>query len=125
METILCPNCQEENEIERIYCKNCNYPIGTNATTDPVQSAIAEGTGIGKGIKSPKKLIIVIGMWLLFGVFAVVYLFLATMTLADNLLNPMGILLTVLAIIFLAIAIFTTINYGKYRKKLETEKEEE
>jgi hypothetical protein len=125
METILCPNCQEENEIERICCRNCNYPIGTNSTTDPVQSALAEGSMIGKGIKSPKKFIIIIGMWVLFGIFGFVYLFLAILTLKDDLLNPIAIGIGFLGIIFLLFSIFSTKNYLKYKKEFNKMDKEE
>ena len=68
MVNTLCPNCLKVNNQTDIYCKYCNYSLRGTINLDPVQSAQTEGKTLGIGIFNPNRLIIVIGIWILFGI---------------------------------------------------------
>jgi len=88
---------------------------------DPFKSAIIEATVIGSAIKRPKKLIVVIGMWILLGVYAIDYLFTAIASFSDASFDfsaiIFGLVFGLIGIFFLILATLSTRNYLRYKKE--------
>lgn len=64
---VVCPKCLLANATTAAFCADCGAPIGMVATIDPIQHIQAEGFAYRSAVEGPPKLIIVIGMWLIFG----------------------------------------------------------
>jgi ABC-type glucose/galactose transport system permease subunit len=112
-EKILCPSCMSENTPQEIFCSNCNMPIGQSATIDPVASAISEGLSISDAVREPGKLIIVIGMWIFYGVPIIAYL----ITIIGTLDISTFIIFGGLIVFCLILPILTTRNFIIKKKK--------
>jgi hypothetical protein len=65
-ESIICPSCQAVNRRFEAFCRQCGAPIGATATLDPLNVIRAETQLYDKVLESRPKLIVVIGVWLLF-----------------------------------------------------------
>jgi hypothetical protein len=48
------------------FCHRCGTPIGTTATLDPLHVIQAEGHLLRKAIEGRPKLVVLVGVWLLF-----------------------------------------------------------
>jgi len=69
---VICPKCLLSNSTTAAFCAECGAPIGMIATTDPIQHIHAEGFAYRAAVDGPPSRIVLIGMWLLFGPFALV-----------------------------------------------------
>jgi hypothetical protein len=125
IDKILCPSCLTENDPKDVFCSKCNASIGQQATIDPVTSAISEGRAMTDAIRQPKKLIIVIGMWLFYGTAIAVYLIILIGTQYKDIIDfgifnawPFVIFGT-LILFCLFFPILTTRNYLRYKKSLK------
>jgi hypothetical protein len=119
---ILCPSCLTENNPNDNYCCKCNASIGQQSTIDPVLSAVAEGRAISEAIREPHKLIVVIGIWMLFGAELLAWAIIFYGTVITDLFNfgdfniiPF-ILFAVFTFIYLYFCILTTRNYLRYKR---------
>ena len=65
-EGVLCPKCLLSNSPAAAFCSDCGAPIGIVSAIDPIQHIYAEGFAYRSAVDGPPKLIIVIGMWLMF-----------------------------------------------------------
>jgi len=63
---ILCPSCLTLNETHAASCAKCGAPIGVAATLDPLQQIHAEGFGFRSAAEGPPRLIVLIGIWMIF-----------------------------------------------------------
>ena len=63
----LCRTCLEPNEPGATFCKDCGAPLSSYAATGPFESLLTEGHLYRQAAEHPRKLIILIGMWLIFG----------------------------------------------------------
>lgn len=61
----LCPRCLKPVLADSTFCGHCGAPLTPHATTDPVQSILAEGFAVRNATARPHKPIVLIGMWLL------------------------------------------------------------
>ena len=64
---VICPKCLLSNSTTAAFCADCGAPIGMVAAVDPIQQIQAEGFAYRSAVDGPPKLIILLGMWLLFG----------------------------------------------------------
>ena len=64
--TFVCFSCMQPNEYGRQFCKFCNAPISQTTSNDPLQIAYGEGLAYRKAIEGKPKLIVVIGVWIIF-----------------------------------------------------------
>ena len=118
IDKVVCQSCLHENKPGAAFCEKCNAPVGQHATTDPVQSAIAEGRSLSDGINRPVKLIIVIGIWLLFVPYVFIYLTIASVSIRDgDIFNPFAIGFGLLGIAFGFLIVKTTRNYLKLKQR--------
>lgn len=64
----LCLVCLEPNEPGTNFCWNCRAPLSSYAAIGPFESIFAEGFIYRAAVERPSRLIVVIGLWVLFGV---------------------------------------------------------
>ena len=125
----LCPNCLAVNEPLAHFCRECGTPMTSHAEIDPLGQIYAIGDTCWKATRGRSSLIVLIGMWLIFGtplvVLSIVLLMLLMAMTSDEILGLLpqplfgGILkmLVILGIcgIYVAILIKTTKNYLRRR----------
>lgn len=63
---IVCPSCLLSNHPASPFCADCGAPIGNYAAIDPIQRIYAEGFAYRSAVTGPPKVIILVGMWLVF-----------------------------------------------------------
>lgn len=63
----VCPRCLEPIPLGAHFCNRCSTPLTFHATTGPYESIFAEGFAYREASSNPRKPIILIGMWLLWG----------------------------------------------------------
>jgi hypothetical protein len=66
-ERVLCPKCLLSNTPSAAFCADCGAPIGMVSTVDPMQLIQAEGFAYRSAVDGPPKLIVLLGMWVIFG----------------------------------------------------------
>lgn len=69
---VVCPKCLRSNTTTAAFCADCGAPIGMVANVDPIQHIHAEGFAYRSAVDGPPKLIILVGMWVLFGPMALI-----------------------------------------------------
>jgi hypothetical protein len=128
----LCPRCLEPIPLGANFCNRCSTPLTFHAATGPYESVFAEGFAYREAANNPRKPIILIGMWLLWGPGFLVSLCmfgfaLVTCQEARNIFEALAMLLVTGACLwFTATLLFrTTKNYYRIRDESEPEEEAE
>ncbi len=105
----LCLNCVFPNETEAHFCANCGAPLSSYAATGPFERIFAEGHVYRQAVEQPRSLVVVVGIWVIFGVPAL----LGVALLSFGRDNGFGSVLfgAVLLPISLVIIVKTTQNY--------------
>lgn len=67
VEKVTCPKCLLANSPRAAFCVDCGAPIGMVAAVDPLQHIYAEGFAYRSAVEGPPNLIVLAGMWLIFG----------------------------------------------------------
>ena len=68
----LYPSCLALNRPGTQLCSNCGAPLSSYATTAPFVSLFAEGHAYRQAVEKPRNWIVLLGMWLLFGLSATI-----------------------------------------------------
>jgi hypothetical protein len=63
----LCIRCMMPNEPSAHFCAECGAPLTSYASTGPFESIFAEGAVYREAAARPRKLIVVAGVWMIFG----------------------------------------------------------
>ena len=66
----LCVGCMAPNEPGAHFCVKCGAPLSSYAATAPFESVFAEGHVYRSAAERPQKLVVVLGIWLIFGMMA-------------------------------------------------------
>jgi len=66
----LCLNCLAPNSQLANFCHDCGAPLSSFAATGPIESVFAEGHVYRQAVESPRSWIVVVGVWVLFGMMA-------------------------------------------------------
>jgi hypothetical protein len=66
----LCISCLAPNEPLDHFCAKCGAPLSSYASTGFLESAFAEGAVYRAAAERPRILIVVLGIWLIFGMAA-------------------------------------------------------
>jgi len=66
----LCLNCLFPNEAATHFCVECGAPLTSYAATGPFEHLFAEGHAYRQAAERPRRLIVVLGIWLIFGMLA-------------------------------------------------------
>jgi hypothetical protein len=64
----LCVSCMAPNEPSAHFCAKCGAPLSSYASTGPFESVFAEGAVYRQAAEQPRSLIVVLGVWLIFGI---------------------------------------------------------
>ena len=68
---LLCVSCMFPNEPPVHFCAKCGAPMSSYAATGPFESLFAEGHVYRQATERPRRLIVVLGIWIIFGMMAV------------------------------------------------------
>jgi len=68
----LCVSCMFPNDPDDHFCAKCGAPMTSYAAIGPFESLFAEGYVYRQAVERPRKFIVVLGMWLIFGTVAIV-----------------------------------------------------
>lgn len=113
----LCVSCMFPNEPEAHFCAKCGAPMTSYAATGPFESLFAEGHVYRQAAERPRSFIVVLGIWIIFGVFGLTGIVLVAGGRVGGFgFVVIGALLIVLAIVMIA---KTTRNYFTGRKSNE------
>lgn len=63
----LCVRCLAPNDPSGHFCAQCSAPLTAYASTGPFEQTFAQGAVFREAAQHPTKLIVVIGMWIIFG----------------------------------------------------------
>lgn len=63
----LCLSCVFPNEPSAHFCSKCGAPLSSYAATGPFEQLFAEGHIYRQAAERPRRLIVVLGIWLIFG----------------------------------------------------------
>ena len=66
----LCLNCLTPNEASDHFCSKCGAPMTSYAATAPFESLFAEGHVYRQATEKPRNLVVVLGIWMIFGTMA-------------------------------------------------------
>jgi len=66
----LCASCMFPNELSAHFCVKCGAPMTPYAATGPFESVFAEGHVFRQAAEKPRSLIVVLGIWFIFGMMA-------------------------------------------------------
>jgi hypothetical protein len=76
----LCVQCMTGNRPGSHFCRNCGAPLSSYAATGPFESLFAEGHLYRRAAEQPQRLIVVVGIWVIFGLAAAGGTLMAVMT---------------------------------------------
>jgi hypothetical protein len=62
----VCPSCGALIGVNEVFCPSCQAPISLLANTDPLQRIYTEGLIYSKAVEGRPKLVVVMGIWILF-----------------------------------------------------------
>lgn len=109
----LCISCTEPNEVDAHFCKRCGAPLSPFAMINPFESLFAEGYIYRRAAEEPRRLITVLGIWVLFGVPGLTCLVLMPF---GNLDLSGNVMLGSMPFFSLAMIWRTTRNYLRWKK---------
>lgn len=66
----LCRACLAPNPPGATFCRDCGAPLSSYAATGPFESLFAEGHVYRSAVERPHKLIVLLGVWVIFGLLA-------------------------------------------------------
>lgn len=66
----LCVSCMAPNAPSAHFCIKCGAPLSSYASTGPFEAVFAEGAVYRQAAERPRSLIVVLGVWLIFGMTA-------------------------------------------------------
>ncbi len=113
----LCVSCLCPNEPEAHFCAKCGAPLTSYAATGPFESLFAEGHVYRQATERPRRFIVVLGIWIIFGAFALTGVVLVAVGRADGFGRVLvGALLLALSLVIIA---KTTRNYFTGRRSDE------
>ena len=73
----LCLGCLTPNHSSANFCVKCGAPMTSYAASGPFECLFAEGHVYRQAAEKPKNLVVVLGVWLIFGVMGLGGLFIA------------------------------------------------
>ena len=65
---MLCPACLKANLPTAHLCWHCNGPLDAFANTDPVMRISSGYHGLGRAMRRPHSLVVIIGLWMFWGI---------------------------------------------------------
>jgi hypothetical protein len=117
----ICPSCAGFISVREAFCPACSASIGLPLHNDPVLRLPTEGLAYGRAVRGKPKLVVVIGIWVLFLPLLGMALSLLIMILFNGAgTGTVGFVLFLLIVGFAYFASMmlyrVTRNYFKYKK---------
>ena len=113
----LCVGCLFPNDPEAHFCAECGAPLSSYAATGPFERIFAEGHVYRQAAERPRSLIVVLGIWIIFGPLALTGVVLVAVGRGSgSAFFLVGALLLVFSFVMIA---KTTRNYFTGRKSDE------
>ncbi len=113
----LCTSCTEPNVVDAHFCQRCGAPLSPFAMITPFERLFAEGFIYRRAAEEPRRLITVLGIWVLFGIPGLTCLTFATIGLAGSPDLAGAAMLGLMPLFSLAIIWKTMRNYLHRKKK--------
>jgi hypothetical protein len=105
----LCISCATPNDPIANFCQHCGAPMTSYASTGPFESLFSEGRAYREAADHPRSPVVLVGVWLLFGVMFLGGLLLTTPAVKGDVLMAIpGALLMGLSLMML---VKTTRNF--------------
>ena len=119
VERELCRTCLEPNEPGATFCKDCGAPLSSYAATGPFETLLTEGHLYRQAAERPRKFIVLLGMWVIFGFAAFAGVF--TFLLNSSKPGSVGAEIVGLGLFGISCAILwrTTRNYFRIRSEVK------
>lgn len=76
----LCTQCMTGNPPGSHFCAECGAPLSSYAATGPFESLFAEGHLYRRATERPQRIIVVFGIWLIFGLMTLAGVMIALMS---------------------------------------------
>ncbi|MBL7220340.1 MAG: hypothetical protein ISS69_09520 [Phycisphaerae bacterium] len=73
--TPLCPSCLAPAEPRQHFCSECGAPLTSHAEIDPLGRIYSMGDTFRKAAASPRRRIVLIGMWCIFAIPMILFVF--------------------------------------------------
>lgn len=83
-ESPLCLGCLTPNQSSANFCTKCGAPMTSYAATGPFEHLFAEGHVYRQAAEKPKNLMVVLGVWFIFGFIGIAGLFIAILGFDSN-----------------------------------------
>jgi hypothetical protein len=80
----LCVSCMTPNDPAAHFCTKCAAPLSSFASTGPFEHLFAEGSVYRAAAERPRKLVVVLGVWMIFGLMMLAGLFVIGMILSSQ-----------------------------------------
>jgi membrane associated rhomboid family serine protease len=77
-------SCLTPNDPAAHFCTKCAAPLSSFASTGPFEHLFAEGSVYRAAAERPRKLVVVLGIWMIFGLMMLVGLFVIGMSLSSQ-----------------------------------------
>lgn len=110
----LCTQCLTANRPGTHFCRGCGSPLTAYAATGPLEHVFAEGHVYRRATEQPQRFIVVFGMWLIFGIMALIGAVIAFLSWGTG--DPLTVLLGIgMLAISVAMIVKTTRSYRRRR----------
>jgi hypothetical protein len=119
-EVMRCPTCMEANYPDAHFCRKCGMPLSAMAGMDPLKQIYAEGWIFRRAVSGRPSVIVLLGMWLIFGPALVLTVVAAGPVLSGgrSASDILSLLLTAgFAILYGAILLRVTLRYAHRRRQ--------
>jgi ribosomal protein L40E len=90
LKTELCLHCVTPHDPTADFCRSCGAPLTSFAATLPFERTLAEGFAYRQAVEQPRKLIVVAGIWFIFGLMGLTGFSMLHLTLPELLLSREG-----------------------------------
>lgn len=68
----MCTSCLAPNDARANFCSKCGAPLTAYAAIGPFESLLAQGYAVRQAAERPRRPIVLLGIWLVFGPVALV-----------------------------------------------------
>lgn len=114
----LCVSCAFPNEPVAHFCAKCGAPLTSYASTGPFEQLLAEGAVYRQAAERPRSLVVVLGVWLIFGMMALFSLAVLMISRGSSFL---GAVFGACLLVFSVVMIWKTTRNYLTRKQIKGE----
>jgi ribosomal protein L40E len=97
----LCLSCLFPNTTSANFCAKCGAPLSSYAATGPFEHLFAEGYVYREAAEKPRSLIVVLGIWLIFGFMALTGAFMVFLVRSGVHYTALGAVMLVISLMLI------------------------